>query len=175
VVTGPAPEPVGRIVERNVGAGFRLFELAEDDDAALRDDWGDDDARVRIQPGRVGIESAASNHYPEITVSAYLAEPPPSQGSRRVPQETLGTWPVTFSTGFVQVWSTDSYPGDQLPLELPRALGGRYQMRVATGTKNAGDQTLEDLVDAYNEEHNEAPRGLELFTVDIWPANPSRR
>ncbi len=49
-------EPFGRIVERGAGAGEYLIELVDGEDAALRDDWGDDDGRVRIQPGRVGSE-----------------------------------------------------------------------------------------------------------------------
>ncbi len=64
-----------------------------------------------------------------------------------MPLQTWGTWPVTFRTGFVQVWSSDSYPADELPLELP-APGGRYQVRVAAGVKDTGEQSLEELVDA---------------------------
>jgi len=167
-----AAQPYGSITERNVGAGFNLFELAEDEDAALRDDWADDDGRVRIQRGRVGIVSAARIHYPEIQVSAYNSEPPPAPSLRRVPMETLGTWTVKFKSRAVEVWSSDSYVGDELPLELPKSKGGRYNLRVAVGYRDTGGVPLEDYVDTYNEEHDEAPRGLERFVIDFWPAEP---
>lgn len=163
-------EPYGSIVERNAGAGYRMIELAEGEDAAMRDAWGDLDGPVRIQPGRVGLESAASVHYPEVRVNAYTTEPPPKPGSRKVPLETLGTWPVVFKTRQVQVWSSDSYPGDELPLELPKSKGGRYLMRVAVGYKDIGDQDLDDYVDEYYAQHRRAPVGLERFVIDFWPA-----
>ena len=37
-----------RIVERNAGAGFGMIELAYGEKAAVRDDWGDLEGRVRI-------------------------------------------------------------------------------------------------------------------------------
>ena len=148
-----------------------MIELAEDEDAALRDDWGDLDGRVRIQPGRVGLESAASNHYPEVRVRAYTSEPRPATGSRKVPLKTLGTWPVRFKSRQVQVWSSDSYRGDEIPLDLPKSNGGRYLMRVAVGHKDIGEQDLDDYVDEYCERHDEARRGVEQFMIDFWPAS----
>lgn len=161
--------PLGRIVERHAGAGFSMIEVAADEDAALRDDWGADDGRVRIQPGRIGLVSAASNHYPEVEVAAWETEPPPNPGSRKVPLDTLGTWSVVFPSQQAQVWSSDSYPGDELPLDLPPSPGGRYRVRIAVGCKELGDLDLDAYVDAYNEKHNEAPVGVERFVIDFWP------
>ena len=40
---------------------------------------------------------------------------------------------------------------------------------MATGIEDTANQTLDHVVDAYNDEHDEAPRGLEQSTIDIWP------
>lgn len=158
--------PVRSVVERGAGAGSYIVELVEDEDAALRDAWEEDDALVHIQPGRVGLESAAEMHYPEIVLRAFAEEPPKDHVSGE-----LGTWPVVFRKGCVGVWSGDSYPGDERPLKLVRSPGGRYLMRVAVERKDVGDQDLDDYALECYERDGEPPHDLERFTVDFWPAS----
>lgn len=156
--------PVRSVVERGAGAGNYIVELVEDEDAALRDAWEGDDARVHIQPGRVGLESAAEMHYPEIILRAFAEEPAGQLAGE------LGTWPVVFRKGRVSVWSGDSYPGDERPLKLVKSPGDRYLMRVAVERKDVGNQDLDDYAVECSERDGEEPHDLERFTVDFWPA-----
>lgn len=157
--------PVRSIVERGVGAGNYIVELVEDEDAALRDDWEGSHGPVRIQTGRVGLESVAEMHYPEITIRTF-AEKPPGDGL----VGELGIWPVVFRKGRVGVWSGDSYPGDEKPLRLVKTSGGRYLMRVAVERKDVGDQDLDDYAADCTERDGDEPHDLERFTVDFWPS-----
>lgn len=164
--------PAGHIVERNAAAGYYQLELAEDEDAALRDDWGTAEGPVRIQPGRIGLTSAGDAHIPEVVVRAFYAEPSPPVPDPSMTGEALGTWQVVFRSGYVQVWSGDSYPGDELPLALPESPSGRFLVRVTREVKrDLKDNTLDEEIWDYKQKHDEMPVGLERFTVDFWPAN----
>lgn len=157
--------PVRSVVERGAGAGNYIVELVEDEDAALRDDWEGENAPVHVRPGRVGLESAAEMHYPEITLRAF-AEAPLDGGLIG----ELGTWPVVFRKGRVSVWSGDTYPGDEKPLKLVKSPGGRYLMRVAVKRKDVGDQDLDEYAADRTNRDGVEPHDLERFTVDFWPA-----
>lgn len=163
--------PYSRLVETNAGAGYSIIELAENEDAALRDGWADIQP-VMIQTGRVGLESFGDNHLPTVQVSSYVEGPPPEPSSTEFDLEILGTWPVEFASGFVQVWSGDSYPGDQLPLELAPSVEGRYLMRVAVGRKDLGGLDFDDYFLAYHARHHDSPSNLERFEIDFWPRTP---
>lgn len=156
--------PVRSVVEHGAGAGNYIIELVEHEDAALRDGWEGTDGAVRIQPGRVGLESVAEMHYPEVVLQAFAQEPAEELAG------ALGTWPVIFRKGRVSVWSGDSYPGDEQPLKLVKSPGDRYLMRVAVERKDVGDQDLDDYAAECAERTGEEPRDLERFTVNFWPA-----
>ena len=70
-----ASEPFDSTVELELSAGYALFELCQDEDVALEDSWGGNDDQLKVQPGRIGIESAAQNHRPEIALASYTSEP----------------------------------------------------------------------------------------------------
>lgn len=163
-------QPAGQIVERNAAAGYYQLELAEDEGAALRDDWGTAEGPVRIQSGRIGLTSAGDAHIPEVVVRAFYAEPPPPVPDPSMTCEALGTWPVVFKIRYVQVWSGDSYPGDELPLALRGSQSGRFQVRVTRELKkDLKNNDLDEEIWEYKAQHDEMPVGLERFTVDFWP------
>lgn len=77
--------PVRSVVEHGAGAGNYIIELVEHEDAALRDGWEGTDGAVRIQPGRVGLESVAEMHYPEVVLQAFAQEPAEELAGALVP------------------------------------------------------------------------------------------
>lgn len=158
-------DPVRSVLERGAAAGYRMIELVENEDAAFRDLWDDYDASVRIEPGRVGLQSVAELHYPEILLRAF-AEAPPQVGEA----VELGTWQVVFRKGRVGVWSGDASPGDEPPLKLVKSAGDRYLMRVSVGRKDLGGQDPDDYALECYERDGALPHDLERFTVDFWPA-----
>ena len=160
--------PVARLIERKVDASYRTIVIATDE-ATYADDEPEQDGPVRIQPGRIELESAADLHAPEVQVSAYLAEPPPVQSPSEVPTETLGTWPITLDDRDLRVWSLDGLPGKKT-VTLPEAKDGRYLVRVAVGYRSTGGLSLEDYAMEYYDRHGTTVRGIERFVVDLWPA-----
>lgn len=167
---GPPSELVSRTVERGVSVRKGIIELAQDWDAAFRDDWGENTGRVRVQRGRVGLVSGARRHRPEVRLSAYDAGPPPLQdGGPDGPLVVLGTWLAIFPRRTVGVWGGDLAGGDAPPLPLPPSRGGRYLMRVSVGERDLGGQSLKRAVATYRKRHGEQPSGLERFVVDFWP------
>lgn len=153
------------MLERGASAGYYVVELVENEEAAFRDLFADYDAPVRVEPGRVGLQSAAELHYPEILIRSFVEAPQ----SRPVGEE-LGVWPVVFRKGRVGVWSGNAYPGDQPPIKLVKSAGDRYVMRITVERKDVGGQDLDDYALECYERDGEAPRELERFTVDFWPA-----
>lgn len=167
---GPPSELVSRTVERGVSVRKGIIELAQDWDAAFRDDWGENTGRVRVQRGRVGLVSAARRHRPEVQLTAYDEGPPPLQdGGPNGPLVVLGTWLAIFPRRTVGVWGGDLAGGDTPPLALPPSRGGRYLMRVSVGHRDLGGQSLKRAVATYRTRHGEQPSGLERFVVDFWP------
>ena len=105
---GAPPELVGRTIERGVSVRKGIIELAQDWEAAFRDDWGENTGRVRVQRGRIGLVSAARRHRPELQLSAYDAGPPPVDDGPDEPLAVLGTWLVIFPQRTVEVWGGDA-------------------------------------------------------------------
>ena len=159
--------PLRSVTVRSVGTGYYFFELIGGRGEPLESGWGDDEGRLRIKPERVFVASGANIHYPEITLNSYDTEPPPSESPFAL--EVWGTWKVRMSKR-VTVWSSDSYPADEKPLKLPASSNDEYLMRVSAGHQDIGNQDLDDYVYEYNEQHDEAPVGLEHFVIDFWPA-----
>ncbi len=160
--------PVARLIERKVDANYRTIVIATDE-ASYADEGPDQDGPVRIQLGRIDLESAADLHAPEVQVSAYLAEPPPVESSSDVPMETLGVWPITLGDRNLRVCSLDGLPGKKT-VTLPEAKGARYLVRVAVGYRSTGGLSLDDYATEYYDRHGTTVRGIERFVVDLWPA-----
>lgn len=154
------------VTERDAGAGYHFVELLALDDGSEADldhDWGSQDGPVRIQPGRVYLESFCDLHYPVIRLRAYRARPSDGQ-----PDGLLGVWPVVFCGREVSVWSGDSLPGEARPLRLEPSPGGQYGMRVAV-TRIESDGDIDDYALARYEQDGDQPHDLESFSVDFWP------
>ncbi len=154
-------------VVTHVLAGNFIIELIEDADAFCRDDWGSDDSEVRVQPGRVGLESIDELHLPEIRLRGFAQRPTDT------PSGELGTWPVAFATGRVEIWGGDADVAE-LALNLPQSPNNRYLMRVTRERKDIGEQDADDYTLACYERDGEPTRDLERFTVDFWPATVMR-
>lgn len=157
------PKPLATVVT-HVMAGNFIVELVEDDEAFCRDDWGRDESDVRIQPGRVGLGSVDELHLPEIRLRAFGSQPTDD------PPGELGTWPVVFATGRVEVWGGDADVAESA-LKLPQSTSHRYLMRVARERKDVGEQDFDDYTLACYERDGEPTRDLERFIVDFWPAS----
>ncbi|WP_298134168.1 hypothetical protein [Micropruina sp.] len=166
---GAPPELVGRTIERGVSVRKGIIELAQDWEAAFRDDWGENTGRVRVQRGRIGLVSAARRHRPELQLSAYDAGPPPVDDGPDEPLAVLGTWLVIFPQRTVEVWGGDLVRGDTPPLRLPPSRGGRYLVRVSVGYRDLAGEPLKRRVATYRKRHGEQPSGLERFVADFWP------
>ena len=160
--------PVARLIERKVDASYRTIVIATDD-ASYADDEPEQYGPVRIQLGRIDLESAADLHAPEVQVSAYLAEPPPVESPGEVLMETLGVWPITLDGRDLRVWSIDGLPGKKT-VTLPEAAGGRYLVRVAVGYRSTRGLSLEDYALEHYDRTGKVVRGIERFVVDLWPA-----
>lgn len=160
----PTPERFDSTVERELNAGFALFELCEDEDVALEDAWEGNDDQLRVEPGRVGVVSAAVNHFPEIALASYRSEPGPVDG--RYAQ--VGEVEVEWRTHQVELWTSNSYVGEARRLTLPASSSGRYHLRAA---RAFAPQVKGDLTE-YLWEHDDGvdKHGLELWRFDFWPA-----
>ena len=85
-----------------------------------------------------------------------------------MPLEVRGTWTVQLHKR-VTVWSSVSHPADEKPLKRPSSVSDQYLIRVAVGHQGTQGKDIDDYVDDYNDEHCEAPVGIERFTIDFWP------
>ena len=154
--------PFDTTVERELSAGFALFELCQDEDVALEDSWDGNDDLVKVEPGRVGIESAAKDHNPELVLSSYTNEPGPIEAGF----ELVGQVEVEWVTDHVELWTSDSYIGEARQLTLPPSASGRYELRVARAFASQVQGTLKDYLWA-NEGIDD--HGLERWRFDFWP------
>lgn len=154
-------KPFDEVVETDLLAGNFIIELIENDEAFARDDWGADQGAVRVQLGRVGLHSVDELHYPEIRLSSFETEPTHALA------DELGSWPVVFRTGQVEIWGGEADPGEHL-LKLPKSPGGRYLMRVAVWRKLVDEQEVFDYTLECAERDGEPTHDLERFTVDFW-------
>lgn len=156
-----------RIVERELDAGYALFEVAQDEEAALRDSWRGDDRDLKVQPGRVGVVSAAQGHQPEIVLTSFEKDPGPHLADG---YEMFGQVDVDWTSGHVELWTSLSDIGPAGELRLPRSESGRFVVRVSRTFAPEVDEPLDDYLLAHLEELDDAPVGLERWRFDFWPA-----
>ena len=157
-----APEPFDEAFEKKLSAGYALFELCEDEDAALTDDWGDNEEPLKVAPGRVGVVSGASDHTPEIALASFTSAPGPIEAGF----EEIGRVEVEWHSDRVELWTSDSDIGRARQLRLPPSSSGRYRLRASRAFSPKVTGSLKDYLD----EHPNKTKGLELWRFDIWPA-----
>ncbi len=138
----PPATLVGHTVERELSPRDGVIELAEDWEAAFRDNWGENRGPVRVQRGRAGLVCTGDDHPPEVELRAYDAPPGPIGNRSGPPLETLGSWRTTFRRRSVEVWGGDLESGDAEPLRLPRSKGREYVLRVSVGQREGGERFL---------------------------------
>jgi hypothetical protein len=158
-----AVEPFDTTVERDLDAGYALFELCQDEDVALEDTWDDNDAVIKVAAGRVGIESAAPHHYPEIALASYQGEPEPVADGF----ELVGLVEVEWETDHVELWTSGSDIGAARQLTLPPSPSGRYRLRAARARAPQVQGALNDWMWAHGSEDT---HGLERWRFEFWPA-----
>ena len=151
-------------VERELSAGYALFELCQDEDVALMDAWDGNDDELKVEPGRIGVESAAKNHNPLLELSSHTNEPGP------VPDgyELFGQVEVEWETDHVELWTSDSDVGRAPQLTLPPSRSGAYHLRVARTFAEDVQGALDDYLwdNPAVDKH-----GLERWRFDFWPVS----
>ena len=159
----PEPTPYDSTVERQLSAGYALFELCQDEGVALGDAWDGVGAQLKVAPGRVGVESAAQNHFPEIALASYASAPGPWEGDH----ELVGQVEVEWTTDLVELWTSESDIGAARQLRLPPSPTLRYLLRVGRAFSPQVQGALKD----YLWDHDDIDtHGLERWRFDFWPA-----
>jgi hypothetical protein len=151
-------------VERELSAGYALFELCQDEDVALMDAWDGNDDQLKVEPGRIGVESAAKNHNPLVELFSYTNEPGPVADG----YELFGQVEVEWETDHVELWTSDSDIGRAPQLTLPPSSSGAYHLRAARAFAAEVQGSLEDYLwdDQTVDNH-----GLERWRFDFWPVS----
>lgn len=154
--------PYDSAVERELSAGYALFELCQDEDVALSDAWEGNEDGLKVEPGRIGVESAAKNHTPLIELFSHLVEP----GAVADGYEVVGQLEVEWETDHVELWTSDSDIGHAPQLRLPPSASGRYRLRAA----RAFAAEVRGDLDDYLWDHDDVDtHGLERWRFDLWP------
>jgi hypothetical protein len=156
-------KPFDTTVEKKMSAGYGLFELCQDEDVALADAWEGNDDELKVEPGRVGVVSAGTDHVPEIALASYTREPGPVADG----YELVGQVQVEWETDHVELWTSASDIGEARQLTLPASSDGRHRLRAARAfSPQLKGLSLED----YLVEHPRKTRDVELWRFDFWPA-----
>jgi hypothetical protein len=112
------------------------------------------DATVVVGRGCVYFASAGNDHYPDVVLTVWVAEPAPPAGEW---DDDVGQATVVFSTPVIRLRSLTAQPGEH-ELTLPRA--GAWQVRAFS----TGGWEIWEMGEAT------FARGIERWAIQLWPA-----
>jgi hypothetical protein len=141
------------LIERDLFALREITEVESPYVSIGRDSW----LRI-LDAGNLCLASPGEDHYPDVRLEKWDSTPPPHEG----PWEETGELKVLIPEGLLSVWTLTMGPaGAELAVEV-----GWNHLRIHT----AGGQAIHALETGPYHPHEDFPRGIESWLIQIWPA-----